>query len=80
MTVRFQALLASLGVLWLVGQVAFMINAPAAPRQEYLWLIATMPLLCITPLYLMASTPSYAAHRLHCIGTELPSERRSARR
>ncbi len=50
MTVRFQALLASLGVLWLVGQVAFMINAPAAPRQEYLWLIASVAMMSVASL------------------------------
>ena len=36
MNVRLHALLASLGVLWLLGLLAFMMNAPAAPRAEYM--------------------------------------------
>ena len=50
MNVRVHALLASLGVLWLLGLLAFMMNAPAAPRAEYIWLIASVALMSVASL------------------------------
>jgi len=54
MNLRFQALLAGLGVLWLLGLLSFMINAPAAPRAEYIWLIASAGMMTVASLGSMA--------------------------